>query len=349
MECLVADKQSFHKSCFRCNHCNSKLSLGNYVSLQKQIYCKPHFKQLFKSKGNYDEGFGHKQNKDKWNRKNQSSSANIILNEEPCICKSTTTNTLIPEDFMKHLDAGDSECQRDDLRKLGERRKLKIIWPPSREIPKKIFPFEDELKMSKPKWPPEMTTPLSSEFKTESLVEHFKTLENQEPENISFLQPYLLSAPKYQKEDITKVKDMRIYEARKDEKKVGNTNVQDKLNEAEDAKNKRISGMDLNDNNNVIVQSAEREKNEKTNEPDDSEVLQVTNTDDEVVPEYHKENLNKNNNNNHVAVSYLNNFRQKTSILVLPNLLPLSSATSYTASKYQIKTLGRASRISEYI
>ncbi|XP_012932382.1 xin actin-binding repeat-containing protein 2-like [Heterocephalus glaber] len=210
-------------------------------------------------------------------------------------------------------------------------------------MPKKDFPFEGDLKINKPKWPPEVTTPLSSEFKTESLVEHFKTLENKEPD-ISFLQPYLPSTPKYQKEDVTGVKEMRIYEARNDEK-VENMNVQDKLNESADTKNKRTSGMDLNDNNNVIVQSAEKEKNEKTNEPDGAEVLQVTNTDDEVVAEYYKENLNKNNNNNYVAVSYRNNFRQKTSILEFPNLLPLSSAKSYKASKYQIKTLEHAPRI----
>uniref|UniRef100_A0A7M4FBX8 LIM zinc-binding domain-containing protein n=1 Tax=Crocodylus porosus TaxID=8502 RepID=A0A7M4FBX8_CROPO len=74
MECLIADKQIFHKSCFRCHHCSSKLSLGNYASLHGQIYCKPHFKQLFKSKGNYDEGFGHKQHKELWNSKDQSKS-----------------------------------------------------------------------------------------------------------------------------------------------------------------------------------------------------------------------------------------------------------------------------------
>ncbi|CAJ0918830.1 unnamed protein product [Ranitomeya imitator] len=27
MECLVTDKQTFHKSCFCCNHCRSKLRL----------------------------------------------------------------------------------------------------------------------------------------------------------------------------------------------------------------------------------------------------------------------------------------------------------------------------------
>jgi hypothetical protein len=31
-----------------------------------QVYCKPHFKQLFKAKGNYSEGFGEEQHKMKW-------------------------------------------------------------------------------------------------------------------------------------------------------------------------------------------------------------------------------------------------------------------------------------------
>uniref|UniRef100_A0A8D2NQW3 LIM zinc-binding domain-containing protein n=1 Tax=Zosterops lateralis melanops TaxID=1220523 RepID=A0A8D2NQW3_ZOSLA len=77
MECLVADKQNFHKSCFRCHHCGSQLSLGNYASLHGKIYCKPHFKQLFKSKGNYDEGFGHKQHKELWNSKDKDQLSSI--------------------------------------------------------------------------------------------------------------------------------------------------------------------------------------------------------------------------------------------------------------------------------
>uniref|UniRef100_A0A8C8A354 LIM zinc-binding domain-containing protein n=1 Tax=Oryzias sinensis TaxID=183150 RepID=A0A8C8A354_9TELE len=70
MESLMADKQNFHKSCFRCEHCGGKLSLGNYASLHGRMYCKPHYKQLFKSKGNYDEGFGQKPHKELWNNKN---------------------------------------------------------------------------------------------------------------------------------------------------------------------------------------------------------------------------------------------------------------------------------------
>uniref|UniRef100_A0A8C5VDH7 Xin actin binding repeat containing 2 n=1 Tax=Microcebus murinus TaxID=30608 RepID=A0A8C5VDH7_MICMU len=351
MECLVADKQNFHKSCFRCHHCNSKLSLGNYASLHGQIYCKPHFKQLFKSKGNYDEGFGHKRHKDRWNCKNQNNSMDFIPNEEQLMCKNTLANTLILGDLNKHLDAGNNERQRDDLRKLGERGKLKIVWPPSREVPKKTFPLEDELKMIKPKWPPEMTTPTSSEFKSESLLEHIKTLENkgQEQDHLSFLQQCLKSAHVCQKEGATGIKEMKMYEANKDEKKEGNKNVQGKMIEGEDTKNKRKSEMDLNNNNNVVVQSAEKEKHEKTNEPDGAEVLQVNNTDNEVVPENHKENLNKNNNNNYVAVSCLNNCRQKTSISESPKLLPLSNEANNTANEYQIAKLENASKISELL
>ncbi|XP_075873108.1 LIM domain-containing protein 2 [Nelusetta ayraudi] len=66
MERLVANNQVFHSSCFCCKHCNTKLSLGSFAALQGEFYCKPHFQQLFKSKGNYDEGFGRKQHKELW-------------------------------------------------------------------------------------------------------------------------------------------------------------------------------------------------------------------------------------------------------------------------------------------
>ncbi|KAL3986713.1 hypothetical protein ACER0C_013828 [Sarotherodon galilaeus] len=66
MEKLVANNLVFHSACFCCRHCNAKLSLGTFASLQGEFYCKPHFKQLFKSKGNYDEGFGREQHKQLW-------------------------------------------------------------------------------------------------------------------------------------------------------------------------------------------------------------------------------------------------------------------------------------------
>uniref|UniRef100_A0A3Q2W8L0 LIM zinc-binding domain-containing protein n=1 Tax=Haplochromis burtoni TaxID=8153 RepID=A0A3Q2W8L0_HAPBU len=66
LERLVAHQHVYHKSCFRCIHCSTKLSLANYASLHGNIYCKAHFNQLFKAKGNYDEGFGHRPHKEMW-------------------------------------------------------------------------------------------------------------------------------------------------------------------------------------------------------------------------------------------------------------------------------------------
>ncbi|KAM5127434.1 LIM domain-containing protein 2 isoform 1-T2 [Mantella aurantiaca] len=71
MERLVADKHIFHNRCFCCKHCSAKLSLGSYAALHGEFYCKPHFQQLFKSKGNYDEGFGRRPHKDLWTHKEQ--------------------------------------------------------------------------------------------------------------------------------------------------------------------------------------------------------------------------------------------------------------------------------------
>jgi len=57
-------KKLMHKQCFQCAHCSKQLELGTYSSNAGVYYCKPHFKQLFASKGNYDEGFGRE--KKKW-------------------------------------------------------------------------------------------------------------------------------------------------------------------------------------------------------------------------------------------------------------------------------------------
>jgi len=54
----IDENRCYHKHCFRCAHCNTTLKLGNYASLEGKVYCKPHFTQLFRLKGNYDEGFG---------------------------------------------------------------------------------------------------------------------------------------------------------------------------------------------------------------------------------------------------------------------------------------------------
>jgi hypothetical protein len=66
MDKVTADGHDYHKACFRCAECNNVLRLGNFAALAGKMYCKPHFKQLFKLKGNYDEGFGREQHKKQW-------------------------------------------------------------------------------------------------------------------------------------------------------------------------------------------------------------------------------------------------------------------------------------------
>lgn len=52
--------------------------LGNFAALQGKLFCKPHFKQLFKLKGNYDEGFGRQQHKRNWDSKANGSDSSPV-------------------------------------------------------------------------------------------------------------------------------------------------------------------------------------------------------------------------------------------------------------------------------
>jgi hypothetical protein len=53
MEKLIACDKVFHNKCFRCKHCDGKLSLKGFATIEGEPYCKPHYLSLFKSKGNY--------------------------------------------------------------------------------------------------------------------------------------------------------------------------------------------------------------------------------------------------------------------------------------------------------
>ncbi|XP_061661166.1 LIM domain-containing protein isoform X2 [Syngnathoides biaculeatus] len=66
MEKMTADKYIFHKRCFCCKKCKKTLSMINYAPLHGEFYCVFHYRQLFQKKGNYDEGFGRTQHKNRW-------------------------------------------------------------------------------------------------------------------------------------------------------------------------------------------------------------------------------------------------------------------------------------------
>ncbi|XP_070199388.1 uncharacterized protein [Littorina saxatilis] len=66
MEKIEIEKHAYHKSCFRCSHCHCILTPKTFAINRSVLFCTNHYKQLFATKGNYDEGFGHDQHKKAW-------------------------------------------------------------------------------------------------------------------------------------------------------------------------------------------------------------------------------------------------------------------------------------------
>ncbi|CAL5356116.1 hypothetical protein CsSME_00044962 [Camellia sinensis var. sinensis] len=50
IEMLKADGIPYHKACFKCSHCHSVLAMSSYSTIDGDLYCKPHYEQLFKEK-----------------------------------------------------------------------------------------------------------------------------------------------------------------------------------------------------------------------------------------------------------------------------------------------------------
>lgn len=112
------------------------------------MYCKPHYKQLFKSKGNYDEGFGQKPHKELWNNKNQQNPVTKSPSPEKKVMDSrysTAQTTLVTRDY-------DASKSVDESKKPTS--KISVVWPPQADSPKKSFTIEEKLKLIKPPWPP---------------------------------------------------------------------------------------------------------------------------------------------------------------------------------------------------
>ncbi|XP_054826089.1 xin actin-binding repeat-containing protein 2 [Eublepharis macularius] len=307
MERLVADKQTFHKSCFRCHHCGSKLSLGNYASLHGKIYCKPHFKQLFKSKGNYDEGFGHKQHKELWISKNPKSSIGSGHHKE------ANPKVVKPTDQMLHSGSPPVHCdtESDRLKQNTEKGKLNITWPPSMEAPRKSFSIEEEIKVNKPKWPPEGSEKEATGIQTNPPIDNRNQTqlsngenpwenEEEKSEAVGLQSNDQSSLSHVSKEELINNSKAKNYEADTKGKNGQKESVRRKKSENEVSEKKEKSGKSVKECDNVALKSAEKVKDGKLNEADDAEVLQVTNTDDESILQGNNKGsiLNSNNNNN---------------------------------------------------
>ncbi|KAF1505981.1 Xin actin-binding repeat-containing protein 2, partial [Megadyptes antipodes antipodes] len=353
MECLVADKQNFHKSCFRCHHCGSQLSLGNYASLHGKIYCKPHFKQLFKSKGNYDEGFGHKQHKELWNSKDQCGSVGNIHAEETNPISSTPVDpkpiTEIDQDLYSGTQGIHLDILDNNLKKSTERGKLKMTWPPSTEdaTPKKTFSIEEVAKVNKPKWPPEGLAQEGSSLHTNKPLGNKKdsqkknaVREQNKNDTANARQNQHSSFSALSEKEATNICKAKKNEAGNKGKDEEAGNVQDKLNKTGGSQNREESGKDINEGDNVIVHSAGKEREKKINETGDSEVVQVTNIDDVTVQKNHKEfSLNNNNNNNYATFLHLNICRQETTLSATSKPMTALSHAICTVSQHALAKL----------
>ncbi|CDQ59473.1 unnamed protein product [Oncorhynchus mykiss] len=173
LERLVANQKVYHNTCFRCSHCNTKLSLGTYASLHSHVYCKPHFCQLFKAKGNYDEGFGLRPHKELWETKGEKLTTKATSFSKDKLKKCASTGTLLISPAVEESPLAkvnvvtasletraQSSAEKD---KPVETRRLKISWPPRTEGDGEGSNIGDSPtsdgssagKQSRAKWPPE--------------------------------------------------------------------------------------------------------------------------------------------------------------------------------------------------
>lgn len=116
------------------------------------MYCKPHYNQLFKSKGNYDEGFGQKPHRILWSSKN---SAEPMRQDKTPGKRAAVIDSSF-SNFQRTQTA--SQDQKETSSPLDKNKKpsskMSVVWPPQSDSPKRSFTIKEELKLVKPSWPP---------------------------------------------------------------------------------------------------------------------------------------------------------------------------------------------------
>lgn len=135
-------------------------SLGTYASLRGNIYCKPHFNQLFKSKGNYDEGFGHKQHKELWAGKSEceespEKAAHGVNATESPQSPGVEDAPIAKVGVLAATMEAKATAVPEREERPAETKKLRIAWPPPSDQSIQGSALDEGIKVFKPKWPPE--------------------------------------------------------------------------------------------------------------------------------------------------------------------------------------------------
>ncbi|CAL8289796.1 unnamed protein product [Lota lota] len=121
------------------------------------MYCKPHFKQLFKAKGNYDEGFGQKPHKELWNAKTQPNAnpAQTGTIKSPTPQRRSLDSKSVAKTEPSSLVVRSAVANETSDENKMAASKITVVWPPQTDSPKKAFNVEEEVKLLKPAWPPQ--------------------------------------------------------------------------------------------------------------------------------------------------------------------------------------------------
>lgn len=141
--------------------CPLLVSLVNYASLHNNVYCKPHFCQLFKAKGNYDEGFGHRPHKELWEVKGEGGEEQVKLSPPESTSSPTVEESpLVKVNVLTASLETRAQTVSERSEKPPEMGRLKISWPPQTEEEESTVqscgPGDGgAVKPFRPKWPPE--------------------------------------------------------------------------------------------------------------------------------------------------------------------------------------------------
>eukprot|EP01083_Nonionella_stella_P105109 302182_1 len=117
-EGFTMDLSYYHKQCFKCSHCNQRLSLGTFAQLKGTLYCKPHFKQLFASLGgSYDKVMASGRQSIRDRRRRMSGRAARKLPEIRRFSDEVEVADIKDELFMSDGTPEDDEAEKAEKRK----------------------------------------------------------------------------------------------------------------------------------------------------------------------------------------------------------------------------------------
>jgi len=139
----------FHKRCFKCEKCQMSLGMGNYACLEGHFFCKPHYEQMFKEKGNYDEGFGRQQHKNQWKQETFGTAARQDFNK-PIAKEEPKKEEPKPEE-PKPEEPKEEEPKPEEPKEEEPKEEEPKEEEPKEEEPKEEEPKEEEPKEEEPK------------------------------------------------------------------------------------------------------------------------------------------------------------------------------------------------------